>query len=542
MIQQSDAYASPYYSAHRPHYGARAAVASSQPLASTAGLEMLFRGGNAVDAAIAMAIALTVLEPTSNGIGGDAFALVWDGVLHGLNGSGRSPAAMERDRYPHGQIPHHGWLTVTVPGAVSAWRRLWKRWGKLPFEALFEPAIRYAEAGFPVGPVTAQAWARAATPMMALQGPEYEPLQQLFFPQGRAPQPGEWWRSPGYAATLRAIAQQGSAAFYQGELAEKIVAFAQQTGGLLTAADLQAQKAEWVAPLSIQYRDVTVWELPPNTQGIAALLALKILEGYTFDPKQNNPQQNSAWARPETLHLQIEAMKLAFADVNAAIADPETMQLDPVALLTPDYIQARRALIQPDVALNQPEPGIPNSGTVYFCAADGELMVSMIQSNYQDFGSGILIPETGILLQNRACGFTLQAGHPNELAPNKRPLHTIIPGFLSRDDEPLGPFGVMGGQMQPQGHLQLVMNLVDYQMNPQSALDLHRWRFLEGQRVLLEAGTSPQTIAALEALGHQVRIPEESFHFGKGQVILRNPGGGLIAGSEPRADGCAIVI
>ncbi|NEO87829.1 MAG: gamma-glutamyltransferase, partial [Spirulina sp. SIO3F2] len=310
--------------ASRPLYGSRAAVVSSQPLASTAGFEMLLRGGNAVDAALAMAIALTVVEPTANGIGGDALALVWDGALHGLNGSGKSPAAMTRDLYPEGEIPHHGWRSVTIPGAVSAWRRLWKRWGSLPFEQLFEPAIRYAEGGFPVSPVTAAAWQRAEKSLLTLQGPEFEPLQQLFFPGGCAPRIGDWWRSPGHAETLRAIAQQGSAAFYQGELAEKIVAFAEQTGGLLTLADLQAQKAEWVAPLSINYRGVTVWELPPNTQGIAALLALKILEGYDFQSTENN-----AWECPENLHLQIEAMKLAFADINAAIADPEAMQLDP---------------------------------------------------------------------------------------------------------------------------------------------------------------------------------------------------------------------
>ncbi|MGB0562742.1 MAG: gamma-glutamyltransferase family protein [Spirulinaceae cyanobacterium] len=529
-----------HYSPHserRPLYGARAAVASSQPLASTAGLEMLLQGGNAVDAAVAMAIALTVLEPTANGIGGDAFALVWDGVLHGLNGSGRSPAAMHRDRYPDGQIPTHGWLTVTVPGAVSAWRRLWKRWGQLPFEALFEPAIRYAEIGFPVGPVTAQAWARAAASLLALQGPEYEPFQQLFFPAGRAPQAGDWWRSPGHAETLRAIAQQGSAAFYQGSLAEQIITFAEQTGGLLTADDLQAQQAEWVAPLSIDYRGVTVWEMPPNSQGLAALLALKILEGYDV-----NPENHNTWDAPENLHRQIEAMKLAFADVNAAIADPDTLTLDLEALLTADYAQVRRSLIQPNAALSQPEPGIPDSGTVYFCAADGDLMVSMIQSNYHDFGSGILIPDTGIVLQNRARGFTLQAGHANELAPNKRPFHTIMPGFLSRGEEPLGPFGVMGGQMQPQGHVQLVINLVDHQMNPQMALDQRRWRFLAGRQVLLEAGMTPSTVAALAALGHEVQVPNEPFHFGKGQVILRNPAGGVIAGSEPRADGCAIVL
>lgn len=515
-------------------YGSRGAVATSHPLASTAGLEMMLRGGNAVDAALAMAIALTVLEPTANGIGGDAFALVWDGVLHGLNGSGYSPAAMTRDRYPNTEIPQHGWLTVTTPGAVAAWRRLWKRWGQLDFGQLFEPAIRYAEQGFPVSPITAQAWQRAETRLLALQGPEFEPFKAVFFPQGRAPRVGEWWQSPLHAQTLRAIAQQGSAAFYQGELAEKMVAFAEATGGLLTQADLNAQTADWVAPLSTTYRGVTVWEMPPNTQGLAALLALNLLEGYDLTTQ---PRDSAA-----SLHLQIEAMKLAFADINATVADSEAMTQSIESLLSPDYAQVRRSLIQPQTAIARPEPGIPPSGTVYLCAADGDLMVSMIQSNYNDFGSGILVPETGIVLHNRARGFTLEAGHPNELAPQKRPFHTIIPGFLSRDDQPLGPFGVMGAQMQPQGHVQMVVNLLDYGMTPQAALDAPRWRFLRENHVLLESGTQPEIAATLEAWGHNINLTSAEYNFGKGQIILRNPGGGLVAGSESRADGCAIVI
>lgn len=522
----------PYPSARRVLCGTRAAVASSQPLASAVGLDILQQGGNAVDAAIAMAIALTVVEPTANGIGGDCFALVWDGALHALNGSGRSPAAMTRDLYGDA-IPETGWLTVTVPGAVSAWRRLWKRWGQLPFEKLFAGAIHYAEQGYLVSPVTAQAWQRQAQRFLSCHGAEYQAFQQVFFPQGRAPQAGERWQSPGHAATLRAIAQQGSAAFYRGELAEKMLSFAQTTGGLLSADDLSAHQADWVEPLSTTYRGVTVWEMPPNTQGIAALLALNILAGLDLA----SVERDSA----TSFHWQIEAMKLAFADLHAYVGDPETMTLTPTALLSGHYAEQQRSRLQPEQALPCVEPGIPGGGTVYLCTADGDLMVSLIQSNYEGFGSGILIPDTGIALHNRACGFTLAADHANTLAPQKRPFHTIIPGFLSHEDKPWGPFGVMGAQMQPQGHVQMVVNLVDYALNPQAALDAPRWRFLRDNQVWLESGVAADMAATLTSWGHQVTVTPDFHCFGKGQIILR-AADGFLAGSEPRADGCALVI
>ncbi len=496
-------------------------------------MEMFWAGGNAVDAALAMAIALTVVEPTSNGIGSDAFALVWDGKLHGLNASGRSPQKLTLEQFAGmAEIPSFGWLPVTVPGAVSAWRSLSERWGKLPFEQLFEPAIRYAEEGFPVSPVTATAWKLAASVYLPLTAPEFGPFKDVFFPGNRAPAAGEVWGSILHGKTLRAIAQSGGESFYRGEIAQKIADFAADTGGFLTTSDLAAHQADWVEPISTNYRDLTVWEIPPNTQGIAALMALDILEGFDLD---RYPRESV-----ESYHLQIEAMKLAFADVHRHAADPRFMEVAIEHLLDKAYAKERQQLIG-DQAIPLANPGLPKGGTVYLAAADGELMVSFIQSNYQGFGSGILIPGTGIALQNRGVGFTLEAGHPNQLAPAKRSFHTIIPGFLTQDGQPLGPFGVMGGPMQPQGHLQVVVNLADYGMNPQSALDAPRWQFISGNRVLLEQSVPRHVALALVERGHDIQVSAEGEQFGKGQIILRREGV-LVAASEPRADGLALAL
>lgn len=521
----------PYPSARRVILGQQHAVATSQPLAALAGMEMFWAGGNAVDAAVAIAIALTVVEPTSNGIGSDAFALVWDGKLNGLNASGRSPQNLTAELFTQmRQVPQFSWLSVTVPGAVSAWKSLWERWGRLPFEQLFAPAIRYAESGFPVSPVTAAAWKQAERLYLPLKGREFEPFKQVFFPNNRAPNPGEVWRSEVHAETLKAIAQTGGETFYQGEIAQKIAAFAADTGGFLTREDLATHQADWVEPISTNYRDLTVWEIPPNTQGIATLIALNILEGFELS---RYPRESV-----ESYHLQIEAMKLAFADVHRYTADPHYMEIPVESLLDASYAAQRRQLIG-EQAIALAQPGLPKGGTVYLAAADGELMVSFIQSNYAGFGSGILIPGTGIALQNRATGFTLEAGHPNQLKPGKRPFHTIIPGFLTQNNQPLGPFGVMGGPMQPQGHLQVVVNLADYGMNPQSALDAPRWQFMAGKTVLLEQ-TVPRHIAlALAERGHDIQVTADGGMFGKGQIILRRDGV-LIAASEPRADGLAL--
>jgi gamma-glutamyltranspeptidase/glutathione hydrolase len=513
--------------------GQRCALATSQPLATLAGMEMIWAGGNAIDAAVAMAIALTVVEPTSNGIGADAFALVWDGKLHGLNASGRSAQQFDANLFTGiTQMPLYDWRAVTVPGAVSGWRALWQRWGKLPFEQLFAPAIRYAESGFPVSPETARAWKRAEAIYLPRRELAFQPFQQVFFPQGRAPNAGEIWGSPSHAQTLRSIAQSGGDSFYQGQLATQIAQFAADTGGFLTAIDLASHQADWVDPISTTYRDLTVWEMPPNTQGITALIALNLLEG--FDLKRY-PRDSI-----DSFHLQIEAMKLAFADVYCYVADRQYMTVPPEKLLDKNYASDRRRLIG-ETALPLAEPGIPKGGTVFLVAADQERMVSLIQSNYEGFGSGILVPETGIALHNRGAGFTLEAGHPNQVGAAKRPFHTIIPGFLTRESQPLGPFGVMGAPMQPQGHVQVVVNLADYGMNPQAALDAPRWRFLQGNTVLIEQTVQRSIAMGLSDRGHAVQVSAEVGQFGKGQMILRHDRT-LIAASEPRADGIALAL
>lgn len=522
----------PYPGTRRVMMGSRGAVATSQPLAVAAGMEMFYLGGNAVDAAIATAIALTVVEPTSNGIGSDAFAIVWDGKIHGLNGSGKSPENLTLSDFAEfTEVPERGWHSVTVPGAVSAWRALWERWGKLPFETLFIPAIRYAELGFPVAPVTSILWSRAERIFLPLTGAEYEPFKKVFFPKNRAPVAGEIWASQLHAETLREIAATGGESFYRDALAQSMVEFANATGGYLSLNDLATHQAEWVAPISTNYRGLTVWEIPPNTQGIAALIGLNILSGFDLS---NYPRDSV-----ESYHLQIEAIKLAFADLHKYVADERFFAIPTEHFLDQNYAARRRALIT-DKAIPLASPGLPTGGTVYLATADNDLMVSFIQSNYHGFGSGILPHNTGIALQNRGYGFTLESGHANQYAPGKRSLHTIIPGFLTQDNQPIGPFGVMGAAMQPQGHLQVVTNMADYGMNPQAALDAPRWRFNIGSQVFLEPSV-PQLIAQqLSARGHDVQYSSNIGLFGRGQIICRQ-NGVFIAASDYRADGLASV-
>lgn len=523
----------PYPSQRRVMLGKNGAVATSQPLASLAGMEMLAARGSAIDAAVAMAITLTVVEPTSNGIGGDASALVWDGQIHGYNGSGKSPKNLSQDEFNQTRRnTRFGWSNTTVSGAVATWRDLWEKWGKLPFEQLFSPAIRYANEGFPVSPVTASAWEQAESRYLQLDAPEYQAFKEVFFPKQRAPKTGEIWGSTLHAKTLSAIAQSGGEDFYHGKLAEKIANFAADTGGYFTAQDFQNHQGEWVTPIAATYRNLQVWELPPNFQGLATLIALKILEGFDLESIPYNSEQRYHW--------QIEAMKLAFADINHYLADPNWMNIDIESLLATDQIQKRRQLIG-DKVLTNIEPSFSDHGTVYLTASDGELMVSLIQSNYEGFGSGVLVPDTGIAFHNRGSSFNTQPGHPNEFAPEKRPFHTIMPGFLTQDEQPLGTFGVMGGQMQPQGHLQVISNLADYKMNPQAALDAPRWRYLTDQRVVLETGIPSEVMISLSQRGHEVRVNPSKGLFGKGQIILKRDGV-LIAGSEPRADGMALAI
>jgi len=435
------------YPSRRAPVLARNCVATSQPLAAQAGLEMLRRGGNAVDAALAAAIALTVTEPTSNGLGGDAFALVWDGAsLHGLNGSGRSPAAWAPERFAgRDAMPHLGWDAVSVPGAVDAWARLSARFGRLEFAALFGPALAHAREGFPVAPVTAFHWERAAKRYAA-----FDEWRRCFLIDGRPPRAGELFRNPELADSLAAVAESRGEAFYHGPLAERLARAAAEDGGALTVDDLAAHRSEWVAPLAMDYRGVTLHELPPNGQGIAALVALGILAH--LEPERFDPED------PAAVHLQVEAVRVGLDEARRHVADPEHMAIDPRDLLDGERLARRAAAVDPERAADGPLPPCAGGGTVNLAAADAAgMMVSFIQSNYMGFGSGVVVPGTGISLQNRGAGFTLEAGHPNRVGGGKRPFHTIIPGFVTEGAAARLAFGLMGGPMQAQGHVQMVL-------------------------------------------------------------------------------------
>lgn len=505
-------------------------VATSQPLAAQAGFTILKAGGNAVDAAIATAITLTVVEPTSNGIGSDAFAIVWDGSsLHGLNASGRSPRALTRDRFAgRDAMPVLGWEAVTVPGAVSAWVELHQRFGSLPFDMLFAEAMGYAARGFLVSPQTAQAWEKSRERFA-----EFDHWMQTFTPRGCAPKAGERFMCADQAATLAMIASTRGEAFYRGDLAQRIENAAKQAGAAMTMADLASHSAQWVDLVSIDYRGYRLHEIPPNGQGLAALQALGMLEH--FDLASHGVDSVVG------IHLQIEAMKLAFADAHRYIADPDAMDVAVDRLLDRDYLAGRARLIDPkkaqDFAHGTPHPG----GTVYLATADASgMMVSFIQSNYMGFGSGIVIPGTGIAMQNRGANFSLDAAHPNCVGPAKRPYHTIIPGFVTRDGRPVMAFGVMGGFMQPQGHVQMMVRLADFDQNPQQALDAPRWRVDTGLQACLEVGFEPQVYDTLRAMGHDLTIaPSRTVEHGGGQAIYRLDDGYLGA-SDMRRDGQAV--
>lgn len=505
-------------------------VASSQPLAAQAGLRALQRGGNAVDAALASAITLTVVEPTMNGIGSDAFALIWDGShLHGLNASGRAPRGWTPERFTgRDTMPVTGWDTVTVPGAVSAWAALSERFGRLPFAELFGAAVEYAERGFLVSPIVARQWQN--------QGPKLKDqpgFAAAFLPGGEPPATGQLFRFPAQAQTLRAIAESRGEAFYRGPVAETIATASLAQGGAMTVQDLAEHQPDWVEPISQSYRDLTLNEIPPNGQGIAALMALGILSHF--------PLGELAVDSADSLHLQIEAMKLAFVDSYRYVADPRAMDVSPGRLLDPQYLRARAALIDRKRAQDFGHGTPPESGTIYLTAADSAgMMVSYIQSNYMGFGSGVVVPGTGISLQNRGAGFRLEPGHPNCVAPAKRPFHTIIPGFVTQDGRPVMSFGVMGADMQPQGHVQIMVRLADYGQNPQAAADAPRWKVLAGLNIVLEHAASPAVAAELARRGHAVRHAERgSWEFGAGQFIHRLDGG-YLAASDPRRDGQAV--
>lgn len=527
----------PYPSQRQVVFGTKGMVATSQPQAAQAGLDILRRGGNAVDAAVAAAACLTVTEPTSNGIGSDAFAIVWhQGVPYGLNCSGRSPAAASIDTirsFGYEQMPIFGWLPVTVPGAPGAWAELSRRFGRFSLAEVLQPAADYAREGFPVAPVTARYWAKAARRYQAeLPEEQYRQWCKVFAPAGRAPRAGETWSSPDHAASIESIGESDARSFYQGSLAQQIDEASRASGGLLRGEDLQNFKPEWVEPVSVTYRGYEVWELPPNTQGIIALMALNILKVYDLD----------ACSELERYHLQIEAMKLAFADGLEYITQPDLMDISVDALLSGAYAEQRRAGITSRAA--DPKPGNPQAGgTVYLATADRwGTMVSYIQSNYMGFGSGIVIPSTGISLQNRGHTFSLDPAHVNCLEPGKKTFHTIIPGFLTKNREPIGPFGVMGGFMQPQGHLQVISGMLDGNLNPQSALDAPRWQWVEGRKILLEPSVPAEIQQQLIQRGHQIQVEPDAGAFGRGQIIWRDPETGVLCGgTEPRTDGMVAV-
>ena len=492
---------------------------------------MLARGGNAMDAALAAAISLVVVEPTGNGLGSDAFCILWDGKeLHGLNASGRSSAHWTPDRFAGlPAMPLRGWESVTVPGAVSAWIDLSRRFGRLPFADLFAPAVDYAERGFHVTPVIAEQWRRAALELYTQPG-----FRDGFMPNGRAPAAGEVFRYPDLARTLSQIAETEGTAFYTGELAAKMAAFAKQHGAALDEDDLAAHRNDWCGTISQEIGDVALHEIPPNGQGIAALMALGILR--TFDIASMRPDD------VEAVHLQIEAMKLATADVHAYVADSAFMvEIATGHLLDPDYLKKRAGLIDRSRAQNFGAGAPKHGGTVCLAAADESgMMVSYIQSNYSGFGSGVVVPGTGISLQNRGYGFSLKAGHPNQVGPNKRPFHTIIPGFVTRRGEPTMAFGLMGGPMQAQGHVQMVLRTQIWGQDPQTASDAPRWRILQGLEVALESTMRTELIEGLAARGHVIKseTPDQSFGFGGSQLIQKVEGG-YVAGSDPRKDGQA---
>jgi gamma-glutamyltranspeptidase/glutathione hydrolase len=507
-------------------------VATTQPLAAQAGLRMMLAGGNAVDAMLATAITLTLVEPVSNGIGSDLFAILWDGKeLHGINASGRSPAGWTPE-YFAGQktMPTRGWNTVTVPGAVSGWRMLSERFGKLPFEKLFEPAIGYGRNGFPVSPTIARQWALQAKELHVQPG-----YAEAFMPNGRPPAPGEVFTFPDHAATLEKIAATKGEIFYRGEIAEKLAAHSERNGGVMKASDLAAHQSDWTPPMEVGYRGYTIHELPPNGQGIVALIALGILEQFDVS---SYPVDSA-----DSLHLQIEAVKIAFADARRFVADLDWMDIKPETLLNKDYLKGRAKLIDMKKAQDFGHGKPPQGGTIYCTAADASgMMISLIQSNYMGFGSGIVPPGTGVSLQNRGTCFVLTPGHPNQVAPKKRPYHTIIPGFVTKDGKPVMSFGLMGGTMQPQGHTQLIVRIADYNQNPQAACDGPRFRVVQGMEVNVEGGFAPTVLEEIIRRGHKLTELKEGYmDFGSAQMAWRlDNGGGYFAASDPRRDGQAV--
>ncbi len=527
-----DAQDYPYASKRHVVYARNGMCNAGNPHAASAGLQVLLKGGNAVDAAVAMASAMPVVEPTGNGIGADCFAIVWfKGKMYGLNASGPAPMANSVAALKargHEKIPSYGVEPIDVPGCVGGWAALHERFGSMPLEEVMAPAIRYAEEGYPVTPNISRLWEEAFNIYSKYRDrPEFKGWVDTFAPNGTWLKPGEMFRSPDMAATLREIAATKGESFYRGAIAEKIDAFFKEHNGFLTKEDLAAYHPEWVEPISVNYRGYDVWELPPNGHGITVLMALQILKGFEFAERDC----------VETMHRQIEAMKLAMVDTARYVAEPSYMKVSVDQLLSEDYAARRRALIGDEAIMPEAgDPGCPS--TIYFCCADGEgNMVSLIQSNFRGFGSGIVLPGTGISFNDRAENFKFDEAHENALLGGKRPYHTIIPGFLTKDGKPVGPFGIMGGWMQPQAHVQVVQNMIEWHLNPQAALDAPRWQWVGGKNVEVEQDTPNHIIRLLQRRGHNIIVQPDPYHMGRGQVIVRSEDGVLCGATEKRTDG-----
>ena len=515
-----DYYDNPFASKRTNVIARNGVVCTGNNLATQAGLRMLMQGGNAVDAAIATAACLTVVEPCSNGLGSDGFAIVWmKNKMYGMNSSGHSPYAISADKVD--EIPKRGWIPVTVPGAVKGWKALSEKFGSLPFKKLLEPAIDYARNGYPVSAEIARMWKKALNAIPNSE--EFKSWYDTFTFDGKTPEPGQMICMPKLADALEKIADTNTDALYYGELADRIDEESKRFGGFLRKQDLEDHKVEWVNPIHVDYHGYQVWELPPNGQGIVALMALNVLNNFQFKDRD-----------VDCIHTQMEALKMAFADAKEYVTDPKCMNMPVDDLISVDYGKQRANQIG-HLALPPRVDKPHGSGTVYLCTADKDgNMVSYIQSNYMGFGSGIVVD--GVSLQNRGYDFSLDPSHVNYLMPHKKTYHTIIPGFLTKDDKPVGPFGVMGGYMQPQGHMQVVTNMIDFHLNPQMALDAKRFQWIENMKFIVEPGFDENIITELKKRGHDIEIESELAMFGRGQVIIRLENGVYVAGCESRTD------
>ncbi|MFP4287207.1 MAG: gamma-glutamyltransferase family protein [Candidatus Izemoplasmataceae bacterium] len=529
----NDFYNYPYPSKRNVQVAKNGAVASSSPLAAQAGLEILKKGGNACDAAIAAAAMSTVTEPASNGIGGDAFAIVWmNGKLYGLNSSGKAPKALSIDALKKAdihEIPRFGFIPVTVPGTPSAWVALNKKFGRLSLLECLSPAIKVAKEGYALNVSMTEGINRSFEIYSKhLKEDYYTHWFDTFIPKRKPYQVGETLVLKHHAKTLELIGKTQGEAFYHGTLADQIDAFSKANGGYIRKEDLKNHRVEWVDPISVNYRGYDIWELPPNGQGITALIALGLLNELP-KPKSFNTTM---------VHNQIEAIKIAFKDVFTHVSDPKTMVIDPKMLLSQKVLKEKAASIK-RTAQNYQDIVPYKGGTIYLNTADSDgNMVSYIQSNYMGFGSGLVVPNTGIALQNRGHQFSMDENHPNALRPNVRPLHTIIPGFITKDKLPIGPFGIMGGFMQPQAHVQVLSQMIDLHQNIQSALDSPRWQWMKDNLIHVEPSFDKKIINALIKRGHEVKISPLIPSFGRGQIIVRNHElKCYYVATEPRTDG-----